>query len=185
MKRIVLGVLVSLAAVISVAGNEGENHLRPVGGLSFADEYELTIVNVVVHVTDKQGNPVTGLTPGDFKIFQDGQEKPITNFQMYTKEVYDDFAATPEMVPKVEGETTRPQPRPLSMILYIDNDNLHPLDRNRVLRYARVFVMENLRPPMQMMVVSRQQRMLKVLQPFTSESGPVLDALRKVRTVSG
>lgn len=184
-KRMVFSVFVVLVMAASVAGTEEENSIRPIGGLSFADEYELTIVNVVVHVTDKEGNPVDDLTQADFKIFQDGQEKPITNFKLYTKDVYDEYAAIPEL-PSVSGESTkRPKPRPISMIIYIDNDNLHPMDRNRVLRYARDFVRDNLRPPVQMMVVSFQQKSLKILQPFTSDSIAVLDALRKVRMVSG
>lgn len=185
MKRMIFSVLVLLVVGVSFAGSEGENTIRPIGGLSFADEYDLTIVNVVVHVTDNQGNPVDDLTQGDFKIFQDGQEKPISNFKLYTKDAYDEYAAIPEL-PSMSGESdNRPTPRPISMILYIDNDNLHPLDRNRVLRYARDFVRNNLRPPVQMMVVSFQQRSLKILQPFTSDPMPVLDALRKVRNVSG
>lgn len=183
-KRIVFSGLLMLIVAASVAGTEEENSIRPIGGLSFADEYELTIVNVVVHVTDKKGNPVTDLGQEDFKVFQDGREKPITNFKLYTKDVYEEFAAIPEL-PSISGEPSkRPRPRPVNMILYIDNDNLHPLDRNRVLRYARDFVRDNLRPPVRMMVVSFQQKSLKVLQPFTSDPGPVLDALRKVRTVS-
>ena len=60
----------------------------PIGGLAFVDEYNLTVVNLIVHVTDGAGNPVTGLGRDSFRVFQDGEEREITNFVPYTKEVY-------------------------------------------------------------------------------------------------
>jgi VWFA-related protein len=70
------------------------------------------------------------------------------------------------------------------MVLYVDNENLAPIDRNRVLSQARQFVRDNLYPPVQMMVVS-YQRSLKTLQPFTSDPQEVLAALRDLRNHSG
>jgi VWFA-related protein len=70
------------------------------------------------------------------------------------------------------------------MVLYIDNQNLDPLDRNRVLSQTREFVRTSLHPPAQMMVVA-YQRSFEVLQPFTSDPNKVMDALRAVRRYSG
>jgi len=67
-------------------GNE-PNSIRPIGGLAFVDELEVTVVNVVAYVTDKQGAAVTNLTKDDFRIFHDGEERPISNFQLYTEEL--------------------------------------------------------------------------------------------------
>ena len=38
------------------------------------------VIGVDVVVTDKKGNAVTGLTKDDFQIFENGIEKPISNF---------------------------------------------------------------------------------------------------------
>lgn len=185
MQRTLLAVLAVLVA-FGVGAEESTNEtLRPIGGLTFADEYELTIANVIVSVTDKKGNPVTDLTAEDFRVFQDGQVKPVTNFALITPESYEKASRVRAVLPpEAVPETDETQPQPLSMIIYIDNDNLHPLDRNRVLRYARAFVIENLRPPMQIMVVSTTNQVLEILQSFTSDPGPVLDALRNIKRIS-
>ena len=69
-------------------------------------------------------------------------------------------------------------------MLYVDNQNLDPLDRNRTLSQAREFVRNSLHPPAQMMVVA-YQRSFEILQEFTSDPTEVLRALRVVRTYTG
>jgi len=70
------------------------------------------------------------------------------------------------------------------MILFVDNENLTPLHRNRVLRRVREFVSENLEGPVQMMVASFD-RSLKIIQPFTDQSLDINGALRSLDKVSG
>ena len=185
--------IVMLALPISAGTDEEElqveNPIRPIGGLTFVDEYELTIANLVVYVTDKKGIAITDLTADDFEVFQDGEAKQITNFKLYTDEIIrtqlatqadDTFTlATPTPAPDDEAG-----PIPVHMVLYIDNQNLDPLDRNRVLSQTREFVRTSLHPPAQMMVVA-YQRFFEVLQPFTSDPNKVMDALRVVRRYTG
>ena len=47
---------------------------------SFGEQIDVRVVNVEVVVTDKQGNRVTGLGPGDFRLRVDGKEVPIQYF---------------------------------------------------------------------------------------------------------
>lgn len=47
---------------------------------------EVSIVNVDVHVTDRQGNRITGLKAGDFEVRDDGRVQSITNFSEYAPE---------------------------------------------------------------------------------------------------
>ena len=166
-----------------------ENKVRPVGGLTFVDEYELTIANLVVYVTDKKGNAITDLTADDFEVFQDGEPKQITNFKLYTDEIIrSQLAAQPEDLLPLATPTPRPDdeagPIPVHMVLYIDNQNSDPLDRNRVLSQAREFVRTSLHPPAQMMVVA-YQRSFEVLQPFTSDPEKIMAAMRSVRRYTG
>lgn len=183
-----------LAAVLAIAtaGQAAKKTPtpRPIGGLTFSDSYELSVVNIDVFVADKGGTPVTDLKQGDFQVFQDGQEKEITNFAVYTQDVYRTLyqrptpgLAMPTPTPLPDAEPA-PEIKPIFMVIYIDNQNLRPLDRNRVLRQLRQFVRANLRPPTKMMVVNFD-RSLKVLQGFTTDPGHVITSLRSLRMHTG
>ena len=168
---------------------EQEKTLRPVGGLTFVDEIELTIANLVVYVTDKKGRAITDLTTEDFLIYQDGERREITNFKLYTDEVIRHQFEKPteletaDAVPAPDAGDAG-GPIPVHLVLYIDNENLEPLDRNRVLSQTREFVRNSLHPPAQMMVVA-YQRSFEVLCEFTSDPDEVLAAMRSVRKYTG
>jgi VWFA-related protein len=190
--RLIVWLLVAaltLPVVPGAAEEEEQAGLRRVGGLTFVDEIALTIANLIVYVTDKKGRAVTNLTQDDFEILQDGDPKQITNFKLYTDEVVrsefgvSDGLAVPNAAP-IPDLTVEGGPQPVHLVLYIDNQNLDPLDRNRVLSQARDFVRTNLHPPAQMMVVA-YQRSFEVLQEFTSDPSEILKAMRLVRTYTG
>ena len=166
---------------------DSQDQLQPVGGLTFRDEIELTVVNLVVSVTDGDGNPVTDLTMDDFEVYQDGRLKPITNFQVYTEDVIKQYyASAPTLLPDAETPATEVsgfEPRPVYLVMYVDHYNLNPLDRNRVLSQMERFVRENVKPPVQMMVVSRLQTP-QVIQDFTSDSAQVIEELRGMGKLS-
>ena len=179
----------TVPAVPSVADEEEQEGIRRVGGLTFVDEVELTIANLVVYVTDKKGRAVTTLAKDDFEIYQDGNPKQISNFKLYTSEIVrSELGVTtgldiPDPTPIPDGPAAG-GPQPVHLVLYIDNQNLDPLDRNRVLSQTRDFVRTSLHPPAQMMVVA-YQRSFEVLQDFTSDPSQVLKAMRLVRTYTG
>ena len=171
------------------ADEEEQGGLRRIGGLTFVDEISLTIANLIVYVTDKKGRAITDLTKDDFQVFQDGDPKEITNFKLYTDEVVrSEMGVTtglnvpaPTPIPDLSAA---PGPQPVHLVLYIDNQNLDPLDRNRVLSQTRNFVQTSVHPPAQMMVVA-YQRSFEVLQDFTSDPSDILKAIRVVRTYTG
>ena len=47
---------------------------------AYLETVDVNIVNVDVFVTDKAGNPITGLTVDDFELYEDGKPIAITNF---------------------------------------------------------------------------------------------------------
>jgi VWFA-related protein len=175
------------ASGLSIADDTGEQ--TPVGGLEFIDEVQVTVVNVDVFVRDGKGQPVEGLGRDDFRLLQDGKPVEISNFAVLSKEVIRHLLAplgeaAAATAPGTVPVALPPEVRPVFVVLYIDNENLRPFDRNRVLRRVREFVIENLEPPVQMMVVS-YQRSLEVAQPFTQDSRAVNDALRGMTTITG
>ncbi len=189
-----------LAAIIVVPGfsqtadeeNTLERRSDPIGGLTFVDEVEVSIANVVVYVTDKKGLAVTDLTADDFIVRQDGDLKQISNFKLYTDDIIREqyVDETPGLLEGPPQPTPVPDaddaagPIPVHFVIYIDNQNLTPLDRNRVLSQTREFIRSSLHPPAKMMVVA-YQRSFEVLQPFTDNPTEVLDAMRSVRRYTG
>ncbi len=163
---------------------------KPIGGLTFSNTYNVTIVNIDVFVTNKKGNPITNLKKDDFLVFQDGVQQKITNFAVFNRKIYQSIYAKATPGPAAPAATPTPTPanmpevKPIYMVIYIDNMNLRPLDRNHVLRQIRGFVRENLHPPMQMMVAFFDHS-LKVLQPFTDDPTEIYRALKSVRMFTG
>ena len=177
----------AVAPVLSAEVDDPQDQLQPVGGLAFRDEIELTVMNLIVNVSDKSGEPVTDLTKDDFEVYQDGEPKPVTNFQVYTEDVFKQYSTSgpslppdPDTPPSQESEL---EPRPVHLVMYVDHYNLNPIDRNRVLSQLERFVRDNVQPPVQMMVVSRIQSP-EVIQDFTSEASQVIEQLRGIRKKS-
>jgi VWFA-related protein len=187
MRRVVAMVLLTLLGAPGWSISDTPEEQAPVGGLEFIDEVRVTVVNVDVFVRDGKGRPVDDLGRDDFRLLQDGKEVGISNFAVLSKELIrrmlaplGENALSTEAAPAV----LPPEIRPVYVVLYIDNENLRPLDRNRVLRRVREFVIENLEPPVEMMVVS-YQRSLVTAQPFTQDSRAVNDALRGMTRLTG
>lgn len=182
-------VLLALLGVVPCAAQEAADGApEVVGGLAFADEVEVTVVNVDVFVRDRKGRPVRGLGAADFVVRQNGVEMPITNFVELNEEVIrhrvteleERSARMPGAPPPDDGLEIKP----IRVVLYVDNENIGSLDRNRVLRRVREFVSANLDEPVEMMVASFH-RSLKVVQPFTTDAGAVNGALRGMAKLVG
>lgn len=84
---VVAFVLLAVVAVPAIA----QQKLPPAG-----DTIDVSIVNVDVFVTDRQGRRVTGLTPNDFEIRENGRVQPITNFAEYSPDAEDQQIRLPD-----------------------------------------------------------------------------------------
>ncbi len=166
---------------------EASPEITPIGGLTFLDEIELTVVNVIAYVTDKGGNPITDLTKDDFRLLHDRKVREISNFKLYTEEAFKsriEASTVPSLSPTPSSTASQPDEQPVYIVLFIDHENLHPLDRNRVLNRANTFVRDNLHPPVQMMVATFEKS-LKIIQPFTDERELIVQALREQKMKTG
>ncbi|HWN43310.1 MAG TPA: VWA domain-containing protein, partial [Thermoanaerobaculia bacterium] len=153
----------------------------------------VNVVNVDVYVTDKSGKRVQGLTMDDFDIFENGKKMAITNFYSVeggkAKMVGDEPAPPPPTtVPGRPGPPVQaaalPEDQRLRLVVYIDNFNLHPFNRNRVMKELRAFLGQKLNRGDQVMLVS-YDRELHVRRTFTSDPGLINDALVELEKVSG
>ncbi len=157
----------------------------PVGETSFGDEVEVTVANLDIFVRDREGRPVEGLTAEDFRIIQDGVEMEISNFAAFSPETREAGSAAGESgTAPPTAATALSRSEPAYVVLHIDNENLHAIDRKRVLTRVRSFVEETLVSGVQMMVVS-SRRSLEIRQPFTADPDAVLGALQRVANESG
>jgi VWFA-related protein len=182
-------VLITLVSVPQMLPAE-ETEVPP--AVEFTDEVNVTIANIDVYVRDREGNPVTGLGRDDFVLTMNGVRQEISHFAALTEEVIESRLepGVPGAVPAPasedfgDGREVSEVIRPTWVVLYIDNENLHPIDRTRVVRRVREFVAENLKPPVQMMVVAYQGS-LKVIQDFTDDPRAVNQSLRSLSKYSG
>ncbi|HWM94228.1 MAG TPA: VWA domain-containing protein [Thermoanaerobaculia bacterium] len=157
----------------------------------YIENVDVNVVNVDVYVTDKSGQRVKGLTKDDFEVFENGKKVAITNF--YTveggKAMMVEEPSPPaepgKPAPPVEAQVAPvPEDQRLRLIVYIDNFNLHPFNRNRVMRELRAFLANKLTRGDQVMLVS-YDRSLHVRRTFTSDPDLINDALVELEKVSG
>ncbi len=81
---VVLALALSVPSTIMATDpdQEATSDITPIGGLTFLDEIELTVVNVIAYVTDKGGHPITDLKKDDFRLLHDGKVREISNFKL-------------------------------------------------------------------------------------------------------
>lgn len=158
---------------------------------SFVGRVQVSVVNVDVYVTDRDGNPVTGLTAEDFEVLEDGKPVEITNFYAVEegRPAAPPTAPVPaEPVANVPQATASPRELPteqqLRLIVCVDNFNLRPLERNRILSDLRTFLISELGSNDEALLVS-YDRAMKVRHPFTRDHHQLADAVLDLSETSG
>jgi len=121
----------------------------PKGNESFFESIDIDVVNVEVYATDRHGRPVPGLTRGDFQLFEDGKPVEITNFyanaDLPLEPAPAPDAATAPAAPPAPGPARAaapsavPEDQRLNLAVFVDNLNLTPAARNRVLASLKRF----------------------------------------------
>ncbi len=163
---------------------------------TFGETIDVRVVNVDVWVTDRDGNPVTGLTADDFEVREDGRPVELSNFYEFTDGLdataREQGAATfrdrrpreSDLDRFVPAEPPPPEHR-LSLMVYIDNNNLTPTDRNRLLPFLRNFLSVQLSPYDRAMLAVYDAGRFEVALPFTTEAWRVAEATHEVARVVG
>ncbi len=197
-----LGFTLALFAFLTLstslaAQDDGADQEDPVNAEAFIETVDVEVVNIDVYVSDGDGKPVEGLSKDDFVIYRDGTPIPATNFyavaggapvpgpalEAPTPQLE---AATPEPVqePDTPSEPTVDDEHRLWLIVFIDNFNIDPVERNRILPAVRQFISQSLHRGDRAMVVT-YDRKLEVRQPFTNQKNLLLKTLSDIEDDSG
>ncbi len=103
----------------------------------FVESVDVQVVEVDVVVTDRKGRPVKGLNREDFELYVDGEPIEVANF--YESAI----SAVEERTGRRNKTRTavRSEPRPgaadggpLTVVFYLDDLNIYPTHRTRLLR---------------------------------------------------
>ncbi|MEO1086301.1 MAG: VWA domain-containing protein, partial [Acidobacteriota bacterium] len=153
----------------------------------FFDTVDIEIINVEVYVTDRKGEPVYGLGPEDFEITHDGEPVEISNFFASSEQLRAQTPAAeatpspgPDAAPTLDVAPPEPDPdQQLNLLLFIDNRNISPKNRNRAIEAIRGSVVRDLRPQDRVTVVSFDGR-VEIHETTTGDAGAIDAALERV-----
>ena len=146
----------------------------------FFEVVNVEIANIDVWVTDKEGDPVVGLQKDDFVVTRDGETVDIANF--YAVSGGRTSATPPPRETSAESDsrdrsraldrgaiaqrTDLPAEHQLWLVVYIDNYNVDPNERNRIVPALRAFLSESLRSGSQTMTTARSRWRSLLLETF-------------------
>ncbi len=148
---------------------------------------DIRLINIDVVVTDRKGNPITGLTRDDFTLYENGVAKTVTNFF--------EVAAPPAPAIPAVADPAAPPPAPAPrqeipenmrrrIIFYVDNLSLAPFSRNRVFKDMKQFAQNVMRPGDEAMIATFN-RSMKVRTPFTRDAVLIQQTLDIIAGESG
>jgi VWFA-related protein len=149
----------------------------------FFDTVDVRVVNVEVIVTERDGPPVTGLTRQDFEVFEDGNAVEISNFFVVEGR---EVARQEEVGPTSEREDllVEPQTRRLNLVVFVDNLNMQPQNRNAVFVELKNYIRERLDPHDRLMIVTMGEG-IEVVQPFSNDPEALVATLERLEKDTG
>ncbi len=143
----------------------------------FSDVIDVRVVNVEVVVTDRKGNRITGLQPGDFELLVDREPVPID----YFTEIDDGRALAPtdagvDNVPSLTAD----EPAGTNYLIFVDDLFAIQQRRNRVLTHLAQDL-ARLGPADRVALVAYDGRDLTLITDWTSSPDRIEDAVRQAR----
>ncbi|HEX3530629.1 MAG TPA: VWA domain-containing protein [Thermoanaerobaculia bacterium] len=176
--------VIILACLTLAAAPELPAGAQTAAGREFGERIEVNTVNVEVHVTDRNGKPVTGLQRGDFTLFEDGKPMAIANFDAmaYQAVATPGVPAAPAVPAVLAAESAKAPRDPASWVIFVDDVFIHPAHRARALGQLRTFLTTELIAGDQVMLATYDHG-LHIRLPFSSDRaalGRALDATEKL-----
>ena len=110
---------------------------------AYSEIVDVEVVNVDVYVTDRAGNPVTGLTREEFVLLEDKKRMEFDYFHASGETAGGELLATAAQRPGQGSSWSRTSAvwrEPHHIVIFVDNANIAPGNRNRVLGRLRGFL---------------------------------------------
>jgi VWFA-related protein len=177
---VVIGVigLSSLAGAGSPSLETDSDADRTVPRPLFTGELEVNVVNLTVTVVDADGRPVTGLSPDNFRVYEDGREMRITNFEEIAREA--DGLSGGDTTLTAEGRAAEDGDDARLVTILFDNPSLQQRNRRRLIEPLEEFVRTGLARGDEFMIAVSQEDRLRVIHPFSEDELSLMAAFEVV-----
>lgn len=156
----------------------------PAAGQGFRFRAEATRVLVDVLVLDGDGNPVRGLGPADFELFEDGTEQQVASVEVVDWERYSvsDPEAPPEIPAAAPAAADPPPPgnaTPRRFVIVFNRRLADPVNLRRAKRGLEEFVTSHMVDGDETMILEFANT-VRVLQEFSPGKQETLAAVRRI-----
>lgn len=193
--RRLLHLAILVFAVSAVAQHVGENAPQRSGDLPVFSSTSQMVVETV-SVTDKKGNPITGLAAKDFTVTENGAPQNIRVFEYQNLgtdplppvvdfdkvKVYEKLSKT-QITAESEGKTRYRDRRLLA--LYFDMTSMPPADQVRALTAADKFIRTQMTAADLVSIMRYSGGSVEVLQDFTSDRERLLSIITTLTVGEG
>ena len=178
-------VLAAGPIITPLAAQTGERSTETPAG-RFRDSIDVPLVNVDVVVTDKKRRPVSGLRRDQFVLLVDGEPVAITHFIERSKPAGVRRGPVTEVRDAPSTDLTddaRTADAPLTVVVYLDDSNLHPAFRTRLLKRLGI-ALESWRTLDARFVLATFRDRLEIASPPSSDLDSVFRAIDELPTGS-
>jgi VWFA-related protein len=145
----------------------------------FGETVEVRVTNIDAIVTDKNGNPVTGLTKADFEVYEDGALQDITHFTEIAHTRNKDGVLAPAPATASPAASGQGELRRRLLTVLVDLGSLEPMNRAAVLPRLEEFLTSNMRPGDATAIYSWGDSLTVELQP-TSDRTAIKAAIDRI-----
>ena len=173
--------LAGLALVLTALALSAVGIAALAAGQTFRFRAAATRVIVDVLVLDNDGNPVSGLTAGDFELFEDDEPQRVASLDVVDWQRYElgeavpvDTPAAPDPEPAAAGNAS-----PRRFVLVFNRRGADPVNLRRAKRGLEEFVIEHMVDGDETMILEFAHT-IRVLQEFYSGKEQTLANVRRI-----
>ena len=169
MRKGLLFIAIAIAASSSIQAAERVTPLT--------ERIDVSVINVDVVATDRNGKPLGGLSSDDFEVYEDGQLQPISNFYVIANAAVQSSPAT-----HVPGRTSPPAAQHFrrKVVLLIDNNFIEKPPRDAALKLLDSFIDSHFAGGYDWSVTTIGAD-VRTLLPFTDDKARIHEALNRAR----